>query len=340
MNTPIVLVLGANGRLGQAAVQAFAAVGWQVRAQMRRSPVRALPANATVVSAALADTEALAAQAAGARAVVYAVNPPYTDWERQALPQARLGMDAAQRLGALFMLPGNVYNFGADMPALLTETTPERPTTRKGRIRRDLEAAMRARAAQGLRSVVIRAGDFFGSGSGSWLDLAVVKALAKGKLVYPGPLDVPHAWAYLPDLARAFVAVAQRDDGPSFDALHFAGTTLTGAQLLDAVERAAASLGLRPAQGFRRGGMPWGVMRALGVVVPMMREVVEMAYLWRVPHALDGGALAAAVGPLAATPTDEALRQALLDLGWGGAAQSQRPNAGIVAGDPTRPPPR
>jgi nucleoside-diphosphate-sugar epimerase len=267
---------------------------------------------------ALDDIDTLVSEAAGACAVVHAVNPPYTRWSREVLPLARQGMDVAQRLGATFMLPGNVYNFGAQMPAVLLPGTPQHPTSAKGRIRCELEAEMQARAAQGLRSVVIRAGDFFGTGSGAWLDLVIVKSLAKGKLVYPGPLDMPHAWAYLPDLARAFVAVAaRRGELPPFVQLHFTGHTLTGAQLLSALERAAAALGLAPARGFRHGSMPWGVIRLGGLVVPMWREIAEMAYLWRVPHALDGAALAAAVGALPATPIDDALRAALLDIGLG-----------------------
>jgi nucleoside-diphosphate-sugar epimerase len=328
-----VLVLGANGRFGQAAVQAFAAAGWQVLAQLRRAPAQPLPAGAVALELPLADAEALARRAAGARVVVYAVNPPYTDWPRQLLPLARQGMDLAQRLGAVFMLPGNVYNFGADMPALLTETTPERPSTAKGRLRAALEAELAARAAQGLRSVVIRAGDFFGGGTGSWLDLVIVKHLRRGKLVYPGPLDLPHAWAYLPDLARAFVTVAARDDLPAHTRLHFAGHTLTGRELLDAVERAAGDLGVRPAGGLHRAGMPWGAMRVLGWFVPMIREVLEMAYLWRVPHALDGHALQATAGALPATPIDVAMPAALRHLGLGTPPGGRLPNAGIVAGD-------
>ena len=88
------------------------------------------------------------------------------------------------------------------MPATLAADTPERPDTRKGRIRVAIEAEMRERAPRGLRSAVLRAGDFFGgAGSGSWFDLVIAKSAAAGKLVYPGPLDVPHAWAFLPDLA-------------------------------------------------------------------------------------------------------------------------------------------
>lgn len=326
MQSKTVLVLGANGRFGQAAVQAFAAAGWRVLAQARRMP-SALPPRARYLGPALEDTDALAAEAAGARAVVYAVNPLYTEWEQHMLPLARQGMAVAERLGAVFMLPGNVYNYGAGMPALLAEDSPERPSTEKGRLRVALEAELRERAAAGrLRAAVIRAGDFYGGGGrGSWFDLAIVKSLRAGKLVYPGPLDVPHAWAYLPDLARAFVALAERVDepgAPAFEKLHFAGHTLTGRELLDLVEAAAADLGLRPARGLRRGGMPWPLLRAAGVFVPMLREVSRMSYLWRVPHALDGGRLQARVGRLATTPAREAVRRSLIDLGLGQGAES------------------
>ncbi|MCE2911146.1 MAG: NAD-dependent epimerase/dehydratase family protein [Pseudomonadota bacterium] len=328
MSHRTVLVLGATGRLGAAVAAAFAAAGWRVLAQSRRAPA-SLPAGAAHLGVALEDTAALVAAAAGADVVVHAVNPAYTDWERLLLPLGRLALDAAERLGAVFMLPGNVYGFGEQMPAVLREDTPERPTTSKGRLRVALEAEMRDRAEAGrLRAVVVRAGDFYGAGQGSWLDLAVVKSMREGKLVYPGPLDRPHAWAYLPDLARAFVAVAERATGgaataaPAFETLHFEGHTLTGAELLDLVQATAAGIGLAPARGWRRGGMPWAFIRAMGLFVPMMRAIAEMSYLWRVPHALDGTRLAARVGALAQTPPRQAMRQALLDLGFGAGAPS------------------
>jgi nucleoside-diphosphate-sugar epimerase len=311
------LVLGANGRLGRSVVAAFAAAGWRVLAQARRAPAEPLPPGVQLCTQPLDDLPALSTEAAGTQVVVHALNPIYTDWAQQALPLARQGMDLARRLGATFILPGNVYNFGSSMPALLQPDTPQRADTAKGRIRMEMEAEMQQHAAQGLRSVVLRAGDFFGAGRGAWMDKVVLASLARRKLVYPGPLDVPHAWAYLPDLARAFVAVASRDDLPMFSALHFAGHTLTGAQLLAAAERAAALLGQVPAAGWRHGGLPWSLLRVGGRLVPMWRELAEMEYLWRVPHALDGRALRSLVGELPATPLDTALHDTLLALGHG-----------------------
>jgi len=318
MTANTVLILGANGRLGAAAVAAFAGAGWRVLAQARRAPMAPLPAGATLVDTPLHDTATLAERARGARVVVYGVNPPYHHWDAQLLPLARQGMDVAEALGATFVLPGNVYNFGAGMPTLLETDTPQRPTTTKGRLRVQLETEMQQRSDRGLmKAVVIRAGDFYGGGSGNWFDQAIVKSVATGKLVYPGPLDLPHAWAYLPDLARAFVAVAARaawGEAPAFECLHFEGQTWTGRQLLAGIEKAAAVLGLQPARGWRHGAMPWGFIRAVGLVHPLWRELARMSYLWRVPHALDGRALRQAVGRLPATPADIALQRALGDV--------------------------
>lgn len=320
-----VLVLGAAGRFGQAAVTAFAGAGWQVIAQARRPLDVPLPVGAQATTAPLEGTSELAGVARGASAVVHAINVPYPQWPRLALPLLRHSMELASRLEATLLLPGNVYNFGDGMPAVLREDTPQRPTTRLGELRVRMEEELRQRAElpgpAGLRSLVIRAGDFFGAGRGSWLDEVIVRSLSRGALVYPGPLDRPHAWAYLPDLARAFVALAERSRDPAalprFGRWHFAGHTATGTAWLDALEAAIDELGLRPRGGLTRRGLPWWVLRLGAPLRPMWRGLVEMSYLWRVPHQLDGEALGALLGPLPTTPLAAALRQALLDLGLG-----------------------
>jgi nucleoside-diphosphate-sugar epimerase len=313
-DTRTVLVLAANGRLGRAAVDAFAADGWRVLAQMRRAPTMPLPAQARPLQLPMADIGALAEAARGASVVVYGANPLYTAWAEQMLPLARQGMDTAQALGAAFMLPGNVYNFGTAPPPLIRAGAPQEADTPKGRLRVALEREMQARAGQGLRSVVIRAGDFYGGGSGSWFDQAIVKDLRRGRLVYPGPSDRIHAWAYLPDLAAVFAAVAASGIGPGCTDLPFAGHALTGAALLQAIETAADTLGLRPAGGFRHAGLPWWLLRLAGVAVPLWRDLAEMSYLWRVPHALDDAALRAHIGEVPHTPLEHALQASLRRL--------------------------
>ncbi|MFG6448239.1 NAD-dependent epimerase/dehydratase family protein [Roseateles sp. BYS180W] len=323
-----VLILGANGRFGLAAVHAFAHAGWRVLAQTRRAAAVPWPQGVQPLQLAVDDPAALATAAAGASVVVHALNPPYAQWQSQALSLLHQGLAVADQLGARLMLPGNVYNYGTQIRPQLRESDPQLPDHPKAQIRAAMEQAMCAAAeaahaqGHGLRCVVIRAGDFFGGGSGSWLDLAVVKNLTRGKLVYPGPLDVPHAWAYLPDLAQAFERVAAAPAIAPYEVLHFAGHTLTGQELLRGLVTAASALGVRPAQGFRTGAFPWGWIRALAPLHRPWREVLEMRYLWLRPHALDGSALSHRVALPAATPLDVALQRSLVALGIGVAATS------------------
>jgi nucleoside-diphosphate-sugar epimerase len=235
----------------------------------------------------------------------------------ESLPLARAAIEAAKRLGALLMFPGNVYNFGAGMPALLSENTPQQPTARKGRIRVEMEQALREAAQAGLRVAIVRAGDFFGGpGRGSWFDLVVVKSLAAGKVIYPGRTDRAHAWAYLPDLARAFVLVAeQRSRLAPFEVLHFPGHAVSGNQLVAAIAASARRLGIiAPDAQLAVGNLPWPILRLGGLVVPMWRELAEMRYLWDAPHRLSGERLAAVVGEVPDTPLDQAMDETLREL--------------------------
>ncbi len=312
---PTVLVLGAAGRFGAAACAAFAQAGWRVLAHGRAH--HTLHQAAEPLRADL-DSPALQAAARHAQAVVHAINVPYPQWRAHALPMLRAGTALAARAGALFVLPGNIYNFDEVGLQPVRAYGPQRPISIKGGIRADMETHLRDQGQAGLRSVVLRAGDFFGGGAGSWLDLGVLSQLKRGRLVYPGPRDVPHAWAFLPDLARATVALAQCHLQQALPTgltdLPFAGYTLTGDELLDAITAALADIGHAPAKGWQRTGMPWGVIRLGGWVVPMWRELAEMAYLWRVPHALDGSALAELIGPEPHTPLRQALAHAVADL--------------------------
>ena len=306
-----VLILGAAGRIGQVIALAFANAGWQVRAQARKALPAALHGHTRVqpVTCDATDVAALTAAAHGVSVIVNALNPPYIEWDRLAQPLADCARSIARASGALLMLPGNVYNFGREMPGLLTPATPEVGNTAKARIRIEMERRLAAAASVGLDSVVIRAGDFFGGpGRGTWFDMALLTKIGKGRFVYPGPDDVAHAWAYLPDLAQVFVRVAeQRARLHGHQRLHFAGHTLTGQAMRGALEQIVGKP-LRPAS------LPWGVIHLAAPFVPMWRELLTMRYVWQRPHALDDGALRALIGDVPRTPLLQALRASLIEL--------------------------
>ncbi|MCB1459296.1 MAG: NmrA family NAD(P)-binding protein [Nitratireductor sp.] len=310
-----IAILGANGRLGSEAARAFHAAGWQVRALARSSGTRsapaAMPAEIERVAVDAADREALIAATRGVDAVFNGLNPPYPQWQAQVMPLARNVAAAVAANDALHLFPGNVYNFGTVIPHHPVETTAQVGDHRKAQIRIDAEALFEREAEAGRsKTIILRAGDFFGgTGTGSWFDLVITAKLAKGKLTYPGPLDRVHAWAYLPDLARAFVQVAENAERcAAFDRFHFGGHNVTGSELIAAMQRACG-------RDFAVSGFPWRIVRIAGLVAPMMREISQMSYLWRAPHALSGEKLASLAGPSVTTPLDIAVRTALSSLG-------------------------
>jgi nucleoside-diphosphate-sugar epimerase len=318
--TSTVLILGARGRFGQAAANAFAAAGWQVVAQMRPGGAALPLAGVRWIEAQPQDTATLAAQARGAAVVVQALSPLYTHrvWRREVPRLTQAAIAITRELGATMMLPASVYNFGSELPERLHEDTPQVPDTIKGSLRIDSETMFRSAVADGgMNAVVIRAGDFFGSGRGSWLDLVMAKDLRAGKFTYPGPLNLPHAWAYLPDLAQAFVRAAQaRGLLQPFEMLHFAGHAVTGSDWRDALTDIAWDNGwLRDDGRLKQGSLPWPLLRALGMVVPTFEALAEMRYLWRRPHQLVDSRMQRVLGPQRQTPFQDAVRLALADLG-------------------------
>ena len=306
------LVIGATGSIGGEVAAALLARGWRVRG-LNRDPLRAareavgLERIEWVKGDAMVPAEVVAA-AQGVQVIFHGANPPgYHNWAKLVPAMLESVIAAAQATGARIALPGSVYNYGPDAWPDLTETSPQNPRTRKGAIRKGLEDRLTALADQGVRSLVVRAGDFFGPETdSSWLTEGWVK---KGKLLravtLPGPAEVAHAWAYLPDFAESFVRLIEREaELPAFALFHHRGHALTGAEMAQVLERVAG-------RKLSRHGMPWLALAAASPFVEMLREMLEMRYLWEAPVLLDNAKLTAFLGAEPHTPLDQALRTTL-----------------------------
>jgi nucleoside-diphosphate-sugar epimerase len=306
---PRILVLGAAGGLGRAAALAFRTAGWRVASLVRGTSGSAIAPGTELIEVDARDSAAVIEAARGADVVLNALNVPFTQWATAAMPLAETAVAAARENGATLVFPGNLYVYGTRLPAIVDETTPIQPNSRKGEIRAAIEARLRVAADEGTRVIILRSGDFFGAEAGSYFDRLVIRDIASGRLTYPGPLDVVHEWAYLPDLAEALRRLVDaRAALPPFAEFGFPGHAVTGREMVGAISRACG-------RGFEVSGMPWTMLRLVGTVVPIFRELSEVAYLWSTPHAIDGTRLAAVIGDIPFTPLDRAVASALLELG-------------------------
>jgi len=318
MNGKTVLVLGASGGIGGEVARQLRDAGWTVKALKRglgaeqemRDGLLWLRGDALVA----AD---VAHAAQGCNAIVHAVNPPgYRDWDRLVLPMLENSIAAAHAEGATLVLPGTVYNFGPDtFGAPLREDAPQRPVTRKGAIRVEMEARLRAASEHGLQVIVVRAGDFFGPQMGnSWFSQGVIQpGKPVTRISNPADAGVGHQWAYLPDVAQTMVELlARRTTLPAFAPFHMAGHwDATGREMAEAIQRVAARHGRTP----RIGALPWWLLNLASLFVTTFKEMREMRYLWRQPVRMDNARLVATLGREPHTPLDEAVETALRGLG-------------------------
>jgi len=300
-----IIILGANGRFGRAALQAFAHADWQVTAYARRPPPTFDEKSIHFVKGDLFDKPTLYAALKGQNVILNALTPPYPQWASQLPRQTKAVLDAANSIGATIMLPGNIYSYGENMPPVLTENTVPHPTEKKGRLRQAMEEEY-ARAC--VQTIILRSGDFIErQKTGNWFDSYIAASAGKGEMTYPGPLNVCHSWSYLPDMARAMVGLAERRTAlAGFETFGFRGYALTGGQLVAAMEMALS----RP---LKTKKMPWRLMRLMALVNPTLREVIDMAYLWRVPHEIDERKLLQTLPHFRPTPLKKALTDALHD---------------------------
>lgn len=308
------LVIGATGGIGGEAAAALLRRGWTVRG-LNRDPASAAKRAAGRTGIVWIKGDAMSPAdvrraADGVSVIVHAANPPgYRDWKGLALPMLDSTIAAAAATGARIVLPGNVYNFGPDAFPLLSERSPQNPLTRKGKVRVEMERRLAAAAAQGVRTLVVRAGDFFGPRPGnSWLtDGMIRKGRPLRSVMNPARSGVGHAWAYMPDVAETMVRLLERgEDLADFDVFHFGGHWVDdNRQMAEAALRVAG----QPAERVRR--FPWWAIVAIAPFVTFARETLEMRYLWRQPIRLDNRKLVAFLGSEPRTPLDDALRTAL-----------------------------
>lgn len=296
-----VVVLGVNGHIGSFTARAFAEAGWEVTG-MARTDKHEL-AGVRFVEGDSDSVEDMRRAIGDIDVVVNALNLPYDRWDkgRKEGQMARV-LEAMGTSGKTMLFPGNIYNYSA-ADREVTPDLPQRPQTPRGAIRVRVEEMFRAAADRGdIQLIVLRAGDFFAPAHGNgWFDLAMMSEAKRGRIGLLGEAGVGHSWAYLPDMARAFEALAALRStlGPS-ENFHFAGHYVTPEEMARAIAKAAPM----PVSFYP---LPTGLHRVLALVVPVLREVLKMGYLWSHPMRLGDKRLDALLGPGFGTPFDAAV---------------------------------
>lgn len=291
------VILGA-GPVGRSIAGALVARGHRPTVVTRSG---AAVAGADSLVADLTDPARARDALAGATIAFTTAQPAYHRWVQEFPALQAAIVQAAEANDVPLMVVENLYGYGPhDGP--LTESTPMRPTTRKGRVRAEMWRSLQEASASGsLQMAVVRASDFFGPGvEDSGFGSRFFDPLREGRATTTiGDLDALHSVTYVPDLAEALVRVAA-DDASWGRAWHAPCAPAVSQRRL--AQLAAATVGREA----RIRSAPKPILRAAGVFVTPIRETIEMLYEFEHDFVVDSSAFTERFG-MEATALEQAL---------------------------------
>ena len=297
------VVLGASGAAGSAILTALVEGGLDARGVNRSGPGPAAPEAVDWRTADATAPDELRAALEGADVAYMAAQPPYHRWPQEFPAMLDRVVGAAQAAGVRrLVMVDNLYAYGPGSSPM-SERSPQAATDRKGRTRAAMADSLMAVHQSGRIEVVIgRASDYFGPGADNSgiTALAIEPVAGRGKLRWMGSMEAPHACAYVPDVARAFVALGRAGDsaGRIWHLPH--APAVTGAQFLalvnDALPEPRGTALVSP-----------GMLRLAAPFHRISRESLPLAYQWTEPFLVDDSDFRARFPEFVSTPMAEAV---------------------------------
>ncbi len=277
-------ILGAGGTIGTDLAKALTQYTDRIRL-VSRNPKKINPTD-ELLAADLSHSEEVNKAVAGSEVVYLTVGYDYSikTWRDKWPATMRNVIAACQQQGAKLVFFDNVYLYDCDHLNPMTEETPILPCSKKGAVRAEIAGMlMDAVRAGTLTALIARAADFYGPGNDkSVLVETVVKNLKKGKAAnWFASLNHVHTFTYTPDAAQATALLGNTPD--AYGQVWHLPThpqPLTGKQWVDLF---AQEMHAKP----KASALPTWMMGILGLFIPIMTELKEMAYQYDRDYVFD-----------------------------------------------------
>jgi nucleoside-diphosphate-sugar epimerase len=268
-------ILGANGTIGSILAKELSTYTDKVRL-VSRNPKK-VNSNDELFSADLLQPGAVDEAIEGSEVVYLVVGLDYKlkVWEDKWPKLMRSVIDASVRNNSRLVFFDNIYMYGLDEIGHMTETSAINPPSRKGQVRKQISGMLMDEVKAGkLMALIARSADFYGPGNAkSFVTEMVYKNLQKGKRAnWFIDADKKHSFTYTPDAARATALLGNTPD--AYNQVWHLPTdkaALTGRELISLFAREMNTSG-------KVTVMPMWMLKALGLFIPLLREMPEMMY--------------------------------------------------------------
>lgn len=304
-------IFGASGGVGKELGKRLAAekIPFRVVGRSESKLQKAFSECAPFVEYCAADLskpEDAARAASGVETVFYTLGLPYTDFARHPV-LTEICLKAAAEAGVKhYVHLSTLYSYGRRQSDKITEEHPREPHTFKGKMRKKQEdLVLAAHDENGMKTTVLCPPDFYGGDSELSLVYRIFDAALKDKTAdVIGPVDVPHEFVYVPDLADTLFELSKKE------AAYGKRWNLAGVGLItirEFAEKVFAAENRQPK--LRVAGKL--LLRLMGLFNPFMKEFVEMHYLMTEPLYVDDSRLRALLPNLRKTSYADGIKATL-----------------------------
>jgi nucleoside-diphosphate-sugar epimerase len=301
-------ILGAGGAIGSDLAKELSKHTGEIRLVSRKP--QAVNPNDLLFPADLTNPEQVDKAVKGSEIVYVVIGFPYKTkvWKKVWPAFMRSVIDACKNYEAKLVFFDNIYMYDPDHLKGMTEETPFKPVSKKGQIRKEVAEMILEEVKKGdLKALIARAPDFL-SPHNSVITEMVLKNLKKGKKAnWPGRMDKIHNFIYTPDAAKATALLGNTAD--AFNQTWHLPTDSTPYTGMDWVTMAAEITGSRP----KAAPMSAGMMKFLGIFIPVLKEMAEMNYQYERDYLFDSSKFKRNFSVMP-TPANEALRKVIMEL--------------------------
>jgi nucleoside-diphosphate-sugar epimerase len=268
-------LLGANGTIATELVPILLSGNEQVRL-VSRTP-KPVPGTDTVAADVLNHDQVLNA-VKGSDIVYLLVGLQYDHkvWKTSWPVIMRNTIEACKATGAKLIFFDNAYMYGR-VDGRITEDTPFKPISRKGRIRAAIDNMLQEEMQAGkIKAVIAKAVDFYGPRctDKSAAGVMVFDKMKQGKTAqWFINADAPRSFNYTPDAAKALYMLAKNEQafGQTWH-LPAVSPALSGREFV------AMAAKYMPGGKNKVQILPKWLIGIIGWFVPFMKEMYEMMY--------------------------------------------------------------
>jgi nucleoside-diphosphate-sugar epimerase len=266
-------ILGSGGAIGTLLAKELSAYTDKIRL-VSRNPKK-VNENDELFPADITDAEQLDKAIAGSKVAYVTVGFEYNikEWQSKWPPFIRHVIDSCRQYNTNLVFFDNIYMYDREYLNRLTEKTPIRPTSRKGKVRAEIATMIMDEIDRGrINALIARSADFYGVRNSIMVELVVKNMMKNKRAMWFADAHKIHTFTSAEDAARATAILGNTPDAYN-QVWHLPtdNSPLTGKEWIELVARI---LNKKPSYTV----LPSWMIAFIGVFVPLFKELSEMTY--------------------------------------------------------------